>query len=353
MIDAHAFPVLWSVDWILNALDTYREAGVDRVIIMDGDAGLQASRLRSNEIIPSTDEGYPNRTSTVKYLDEALRRGFKWMGEYALRHWGQGWRIPADDPVALQIYDLCGKYGVPITIHQDSAEYPGAYVELERALKHSPNCVFVFHGWWFGKGHLTMTDLETLTLRHPNLYVELAGQLEAEGDNWTSEKFLGGTTQDLFAYPNGTIREEWREIFEKYPDRFINGFDLWTQPAYELESIKMRVDYWRNLLGQLNQEAAQDIAYKNVEDILAHRVNLATRTATVATTSASHATTAVAQTARMSTAPQTTTISETEIRTAASTQPPSGAFTVEVIAIIVVALVIVATGVFYLRRRGK
>jgi hypothetical protein len=36
----------------------------------------------------------------------------------------------------------------------------------------------------------------------------------------------------------------------------------------------MRVDYWRNLLGQISQDAAEKIAYKNVEDLLACRVSL-------------------------------------------------------------------------------
>jgi hypothetical protein len=184
--------------------------------------------------------------------------------------------------------------------------------------------------------------------------VELAGQLELSAPPWTEQTFLGKTSRDPFAYSDGRIKEVWRNLFEKHPDRFINGFDLFTESAYKFESIKMRVDYWRNLLGQVNQEAAERIAYRNVEDILAHRVNLMTRTATVATASASHTTTAVTQTTGVSAAlTQTTTTPETETKTATSTQLVSGVFTIEVAAIIGVVLVVVATGVFYLRRRGK
>jgi hypothetical protein len=287
MTDAHAHPVERSVEWMLKTVDTYRKAGVEKAIFMDGSAVLQASRLRPSEIIPSIDEGYANRTGTVKHLETSIKQGFKWVGEVALRHWGQGWRIPADDPVAVQIYRLCAKYQIPITIHQDSAEYGGAYEELDRALDLSPDTVFVFHGWWLGGEHLTIWRLEKLIVDHPNLFVELAGELEASpGPPWTEQTFLGGTNRDPFAYPDGRIREEWFSLFEKYPDRFINGFDLFTESAYKFESIKTRVDYWRNLLGQLNQGAAEKIAYKNVEDILAHRVNLTTRAATVAATSA-------------------------------------------------------------------
>jgi hypothetical protein len=293
-----------------------------------------------------------NRTSTIKDVESALKRGFLWIGEALLRHWGET-STPADDPVALQIYDLCAKFQVPITVHQDSGEYRAAYTELERALDHSPNCVFVFHGWWLGQGHLTTRSLEGLILRHPNLYVELAGELELSAPPWTEQTFLGKTSRDPFSYSDGRIRDEWRSLFENHPDRFINGFDFFTQSAYKFESIKMRADYWRNLLGQLNQKAAEEIAYKNVEDILAHVVNLRTRTMTVGTTLSTHTTAVATQTTRMSTSPQTTATSEAEIMIATSTQVASGVFAIEVMVIIVGALVIVAAGVFYLRRRRK
>ena len=286
MTDAHAHPIQWSSEWMINTIQVYHKAGVDKVIFFDGDESLKAHRLRPNEIIPSFYVMYMNRTSTIKDVEIALKRGFLWIGEALLRHWGVT-STPADDPVALQIFDLCAKYDVPITVHQDSANYAGAYKELERALDHSPRCIFVFHGWWMGTGHLTMGELERLILAHPNLYVELAGELEYQPSASSNEQFfLGGTDRDQFAYPDGRIREEWRSIFEKYPDRFINGFDFFTQAAYKFESIKMRVDYWRNLLGQLSQEVAEKIAYRNVEDILAHRVNLTTRAVIAAVTSA-------------------------------------------------------------------
>jgi hypothetical protein len=338
---------------MIKKLGTYQEAGVDKVIFFDGDESLKAHRLKPNEIIPSYYVMYMNRTSTIKDVENALKRGFPWIGEALLRHRGVT-STPADDPVALEIFDLCAKYQVPITVHQDSADYGGAYRELEKALDHSPTCIFVFHGWWMGTGHLTMRELERLILAHPNLYVELAGELEYQSSASSDEQvFLGGTYRDQFAYLDGTIREEWRNVFEKYSDRFINGFDLFTESAYKLDNVKMRVDYWRNLLGQLNQETAERIAYKNVEDILAHRVDQATRTATVAITSASQTTTAVTQTTSIGITLETTTESVIEARTVASTQPAPNPFTIEYIVIIVAVLVTVAGGAFYLRRRGK
>jgi predicted TIM-barrel fold metal-dependent hydrolase len=271
MIDAHAHPQ-GSSDWMIRTLEVYHKAGIDRVIFFDDYDVLNAYKSRPNEIVPSLYVRYMNRTSTVKDVETALSRGFMWIGEALLRHWGET-NTPADDPVALQIYDLCAKHRVPITIHQDSAGYSGAYEEMERALEHAPDCVFVFHGWWMGGGHLNLREMERLILAHPNLYVELAGELEwSPGPPWTEQDFLGGTDRDLFAYPDGTIKETWRQLFEKYPSRFINGFDFFTPSAYKLENLKLHVDYWRKLLGQIDQDAAEKIAYRNVEDLLQHRI---------------------------------------------------------------------------------
>ena len=310
MIDAHAHPVEWSSFWMVKTLETYHKAGVDKVIFFDGSQALQAHRQKPNDIVPSLYVRYMNRTSSVRDVESALKMGFMWIGEALLRHWGET-SVAADDPVALQIYDLAAKYQVPITIHQDAAEYSRAYEELERALKQCPNTTFVFHGWWLGRGSLQrVQDLERLIMRHSNLYVELAGELEySPGPPWSEQAFLGGTGQDLFAYPNGRIREEWRNIFEKYPARFINGFDLFTESAYELENLKIRVDYWRNLLGQISPDAAEKIAYRNVEDLLAHRLPISTTvvsTTLVTATSPTRATSVTITTATLQAHPSWT-----------------------------------------------
>lgn len=267
MTDAHAHPSVysseWSSDWMVRTLEVYRQAGISRVIFFDGDEVLKAHRLKPNEIVPSLSLAGDamNQASSIDYAESALKRGFLWLGEAILRP-----NVPADSPVALRIYDLCVKYQVPITIHHDSA-----YGELERVLERYPKCVFIFHAWGRGASrdtYLSTKELERLIATYPNLYVELGGQLE----NWpspTQQVFIGGTVYDQFAYPDGSMKAEWRLLFEKYSSRIINGFDLCFQSLYTLESLKLRADYWRNLLGQISQESAEKIAYRNVEYLLA------------------------------------------------------------------------------------
>jgi len=279
MTDAHAIAAIKTSRWMVDTLELYHRAGVDKVIFMDesGHSALEAHRSRPTEIIPSLYVPYMNRTESIDAVETALKRGFLWVGEAVLRHgvlaWSRWKNIPADNPVALQIYDLCAKYQVPITIHQDSSVYKDAYEELERAVERSPNCIFLFHGFEREVAYHPSQLLEGFVIRYPNLYVELAGELE-RFPNSKKQVFWGNTAGDLFAYPDGRIREDWRIFFEKYSDRIINGFDFCMQSAYTFEEIKVRVDYFRKLFGQIDQKAAERINYKNVEDLLARRICL-------------------------------------------------------------------------------
>jgi predicted TIM-barrel fold metal-dependent hydrolase len=254
-------------------LEMYEKEGVYKVVFFGYANVLQAYKERPNEVVPSLYVRYMDQNSSVRDVEAALEEGFMWIGEALLRHHSQGTAVPADHPVALQIYDLCAKYNVPITVHQDPAEYVRAYEEFERAASLKRNCTFVLHGWW-----LSSNQVERILERNPNVYIELAGELEGDNGN-----FLGGTNQDQFA-THGSIKSVWKHTFEKYQDRIINGFDFWLQEQYTPENLKKNVEYWRNLLGQIDEQAAEKIAYRNVEDLLAHEVNLTNTSSATATT---------------------------------------------------------------------
>jgi len=279
MTDAHVNPATTKASRIMEIMDVLHQAGYDKAIFMSYEGVLAAYVQRPNEIIPSFYVPYMNRTSSVLDVENALQLGFKWVGEALLRHRRGLGTTPADYPTALQIYGLCAKYQVPITIHQDSEEYKDAYKELERAFALKPQCIFIFHGGNLDSSELTMADMERILETYPNVYIEIGAEMEVptsydKNRHPLTLKFLGGTESDKFAYIDGRIRERWRVFFEKYSERIINGNDFCTESVFTVEQVKIRNDYFRRLFGQIDQKAAERINYKNVEDLLTRRVCL-------------------------------------------------------------------------------
>jgi hypothetical protein len=69
-----------------------------------------------------------------------------------------------------------------------------------------------------------------------------------------------------------TLREDWRQLFESYPDRFFLGFDFpGTGPNHgtPLETAADNAEFFRTILMQLNPSTARKIAYENARRVLA------------------------------------------------------------------------------------
>ena len=67
--------------------------------------------------------------------------------------------------------------------------------------------------------------------------------------------------------PGGTPGPEWKALFLKYPDRFLDGSDTWIPPRWEeVGSLTRQARGW---LAQLPLEVAENIAFRNAERIFA------------------------------------------------------------------------------------
>jgi len=88
------------------------------------------------------------------------------------------------------------------------------------------------------------TELKALFAKYSSLMGELS--------------FRGGITEY-----NGSLSEEWKELFTKHSDRFLLGTDTWITPRW-LQYDELMKSY-RAWLGQLPKEHAQRIAFGNAE----------------------------------------------------------------------------------------
>lgn len=95
---------------------------------------------------------------------------------------------------------------------------------------------------------------------HPNLYFDLAIK---------NKRLRRDAYPILFGM---TLREEWRQLFESYPDRFFVGFDFPGVVEFHgtrLETARESTEFIRAILQQLTPPTARKIAYENAQAMLA------------------------------------------------------------------------------------
>jgi hypothetical protein len=95
---------------------------------------------------------------------------------------------------------------------------------------------------WAHTGMNTSLDkVAEMFARYPSIVGELSYRMDVEQD--------------------GALNPTWRALMMKYPDRFVVGTDTWITPRWgEVEELAA---FYRRMLGQLPQEVAEKIAYRN------------------------------------------------------------------------------------------
>ena len=98
--------------------------------------------------------------------------------------------------------------------------------------------------------------------RHPNLYMMTSkkDRLMSNFSDPNKQEKIGSAMLD-----GSKLRPEWKELLIKYQDRFLFGTDphmkkLWNEYGEV-------VDRQRLVLGQLPQEVAEKIGYRNAEKV--------------------------------------------------------------------------------------
>jgi predicted TIM-barrel fold metal-dependent hydrolase len=188
--------------------------------------------------------------------ERALQSGlYRGLGEIYAYHSDRPTHLAPDSPAIRGLLELTTRYGVPISIHCTADGRP----EMERALKSHPKATVI---WAHTGSFLSPAAMTDLLKAHPNLYFELA----IKNKRLRIDKYpiLSGMT----------LREDWRQLFESYPDRFLLGFDFpGTGPNHgtPLETAADSAEFFRTVLMQLNPSTARKIAHQNARALLAER----------------------------------------------------------------------------------
>ncbi len=174
----------------------------------------------------------PRISGALQKMEGAIKTyGVKMCGELKLR-------MMYDNPDCIDLFRLCGEYGVPVTIHMDYPDstkqsvpfprpnfwYGGDIDAVERVLKKCPETNFLGHapGFWahISKDNLGETvpypkgkvipggKIEEFLGKYPNLYCDCSG---GSGVNALSRD-----------------REYTKKLFAEFPDRFVYARDEYS-----------------------------------------------------------------------------------------------------------------------------
>jgi len=167
---------------------------------------------------------------TVTFIEKELERGiYRGIGEFHAD--GE----EAATPEMRAIAQLAERKGLWLHAHSDAAA-------VEHLFSHAPSLTIV----WAHAGMSTPpAEIGRMLERYPRLFAELSYRYEVA--------------------TGGIVEPVWRDLFLRFPDRFIYGSDTWIPMRWETVIPLARAA--RDWLSDLPPEVAKNIAYRNAERI--------------------------------------------------------------------------------------
>ncbi len=241
----------------------FRKAGVGGVLIMWPDPYPLRTLADQNPgyVVPmisiSADKTILTDSSAAAFVRARDQMGVCGFGEFATRLQSNEKMNDAAsilDPRRMKIYDAAEARGTPVNMHVSLAE-PETVAAYERIVKARPHVPFILnHGGLTAGPEL----LGRLLATYPNVYVELSGRLTPPN--------AGNPRPQSALAEDGTLKPEWRALFERFPDRFMFGMDVQSIPS--VEGIAGRMAGARAAFASLPQALEENIAWRNVSRVM-------------------------------------------------------------------------------------
>jgi hypothetical protein len=229
----------WEVISPEQALSILDRAGVQYALVSStpDDGTLKLYAKAPDRIVPflrpyrSRDDilTWHSDPAVQAYVEERLRGGvYKGIGEFHLSS-----AEHAEAPVVKRCAELAAQQQLFLHAHVDDTT-------VEKLLQLHPQVKIL---WAHAGMTASAATVGRLLGQYPTLWVELAMRSDVA--------------------PNGTLAPEWREVFVRYPDRFMVGTDTWVTSRWDTLVEGMRA--MRQWLGQLPDDVAEHIARRNGE----------------------------------------------------------------------------------------
>lgn len=165
---------------------------------------------------------------TLKLIERELERGiYHGIGEFHV----DGHEV--DTPVMRGLVDLAVRRGLWLMAHSDAAA-------IEKLFSFNREARILW-------AHTGMGEPEHVVARLFETYPALYGELS----------YRAGIVD------SGGLSPAWRELFLRFPDRFVYGSDTWTPSRWP--QVRGLADFARSWLAELPPEVAEKIAFRNGE----------------------------------------------------------------------------------------
>lgn len=206
----------------------------------------------------------------LKGAREKLESGaFRGLGEFIIRHYAyQNFGVQGGGDVSLplnthlmdRIAALGAEFRAPVLIHLEAE--PERAAGIERLLAAHPKTTFI---WAHNCGRGSAAAIGSFLSRFPRLMCDLGGMTAAEPGGYGN--FWPRKTPWIHLVEDGTgkLYPEMRDLFERFPRRFMVGTDAAHTPA--LRSYASRIERFRVWLSQLSPAAARRIAHENAAEL--------------------------------------------------------------------------------------
>ena len=242
LIDAHIHYShdAWQRTPPAEAVELLKKAGLRRAMVSSSsDEGTQKLYKIAPELIVPVLRPYRRRGETTTWMrDETVvdmlaerlaRNDYAGIGEF------HAFNVDVDLPVLQRVIGLAKQYGIFLHAHSDADA-------IDRIFATDPDALVL----WAHSGFDNPDVLAAMLGKYPNLWADLAFRYEHAN--------------------NARVDPEWRALFEAFPRRFMLGTDTYTPERWYY--VAEHADWSRQWLGSLPRELAENIAWRNAEDLL-------------------------------------------------------------------------------------
>lgn len=197
-----------------------------------------------------------------KELDSGEYTGVGEIGIYHFRKHGNQKIIqyPPNFEPFIRIVDLVAKKGKWLDLHAEPVTPEGKSYEeqvfggIELLFRRNPNLKLIL-------SHTAMTNptnVRRILLKYPNVMMNI--KISKKHEKWRN--------LEPIVNPGGQLYEDWAQLFEEMPERFMIGTDSkFGRKGFEVSKYNKKIKQMRRILGTLNPRAARLIAYENAQKI--------------------------------------------------------------------------------------